>query len=101
MNARQKAKKYKRMYEALAKQPVMLRVEQPKQLKIDTLKFERYYPEELVVNESKDFLWKAILKDVAEGLANSLDRYIDYRTEFCSDLGFRLSEEIMVVRRED
>ena len=101
MNARQKAKKYKRMYEALAKQPVMLRIEQPKRLQIDTLKFERYYPEELVVNESSGFLREVVLKDVAEGLANSLDRYIDYRTEFCPDLGFRLLGEIMVVRRED
>lgn len=88
------------MYEELIKQPITFKIEQHK---IDALRFERFYPEALVSNGSKnsDFLRKVILKDIAEGLANGLDKYIDYYTEFCPHLNtYRLSGEIMVVNRQ-
>jgi hypothetical protein len=97
MNARQKAKKYKRMYESLLKQPVRFKVEQHK---IDTLKFERFYPEALIVQENSSYLREVIVKDIAQGLASSLNKYIDYYTEFCPHINkYRLCGEIKVVDR--
>lgn len=95
MNARQKAKKYKRMYEALFKQPVRFKV---KQHKIDTLRFERFYPEALVVHGNNSYLRDVIVKDIAQELSSSLDKYIDYRTEFCPHINqYRFYGEIKVV----
>ncbi len=59
MNARQKAKKYKRMYEELINSPIRLKSEQHK---IDTLRFERFYPEELVVEENNSYLREVIVR---------------------------------------
>lgn len=95
MNARQKAKKYKRMYEALLKSPVKFKVEQHK---IDTLRFERFYPEELATS---DYCRETIFRDIAQCLASSLDKYIDYYTEFCPYINqYRFCGEIKVVGRK-
>lgn len=97
MNARQKAKKYKRMYEALLKSPVRFKVEQHK---IDTLRFERFYPEALIIPENSSYLREVIVKDIAEGIASSLGKYIDYNTEFCPHINqYRFYGEIKVVDR--
>ena len=97
MNARQKAKKYKHMYEALLKQPVRFKVEQRK---IDTLKFERFYPEAFIIKNSSSYLRDVIVKDIAQGIASSLDTYIDYHTEFCPHINkYRFYGEIDVVDR--
>ena len=95
MNARQKAKKYKRMYEVLLNQPVRFKKEQHK---IDTLKFERFYPEALIVRENSSYVREVIVKDIAQGLASSLDKYIFYHTEFCPHINkYRFYGEIKVV----
>ena len=97
MNARQKAKKYKRMYEALLNQPVRFNVEEHK---IDTLRFERFYPAELVVNENSNYLREVIVNDIAQCLASSLDKYIVYYMEFCPHINkHRIFGEIKVVDR--
>ena len=97
MNARQKAKKYKRMYEALLKSPIRFEVEQHK---IDTLRFERFYPEALITQENSSYLREVIVKDIAQGLASNLDKYIDYNTEFCPRINkYRFYGEIKVVDR--
>lgn len=97
MNARQKAKYYKRKYEMLLKQPIQFKVEQHK---IDTLRFERFYPDALIVQEKGDYLREIVVKDIAQGLASSLDKYIDYRTEFCPHINkYRFLGEIKVVDR--
>ena len=97
MNARQKAKKYKSMYENLLKQPVELKVEQHK---IDTLRVERFYPEAFISRENSSYLQEVIARDIAQFLASSLDKYIDYRTEFCPHINkYRFLGEIRVVDR--
>ena len=80
MNARQKAKRYKRMYEELVNKPVKITVEQHK---IDRLKFKRSYPTVIITPDKVDYLKHCIVKDIAYSLAESLDKYIDYHTEFC------------------
>lgn len=97
MNARQKAKKYKRMYEALLKSPIEFEV---KQYKIDTVKFERFYPAPVITPESSDFYREAITKDIARNLASELDKYINYNIEFCPHMNmYRFYGEIEVVNR--
>lgn len=99
MNARQKAKKYKRMYEELLKQPVNFKVEQHK---IDTLRFKRYYPAGLVAEEGGSYFRHCLVKDVAYGLAENLDKYINYYTEFCPHKNeYCFVGEIKVVSREN
>ena len=80
MNARQKAKRYKRMYEELLKQHVEFKVER---YRIDTVRFERRYPTVIITPDKVDYLKHCIVKDIAYSLAKSLDKYIDYHTEFC------------------
>ena len=97
MNARQKAKKYKRMYEALLRQPVLFKVEQHK---IDTLRFERYYPKILATPEKRDYLREIVVRDIAISLVESLDKYVDYDIEFCPHKNlYRVCGEIKVVNQ--
>ena len=97
MNARQKAKKYKRMYEALLNQSVPFKVEQHK---IDTLRVERFYPKALIIQENSNYLREVIVKDIAQDLASNLDKYMDYKTEFCPRINkYRFHGEIKVVDR--
>ena len=98
MNVRQKLKKYRHMYEKLlSNQPIKLNVVQHK---IDTLRFERFYPEELVTKENSSYLKEVIVKDIAYDIARSLNKYAEYYTEFCPHInGYRLYGEIKVVSR--
>lgn len=97
MNARQKAKKYKRMYEELLNSPVKFEM---KQYKIDTLKFERFYPEGLIREVNSSYLREVIVKDVAQGLASNLGKYVNCKTEFCPHINkYRIYGEIKVVDR--
>lgn len=82
MNARQKAKRYKRMYEELVNKPVEITV---KQCKIDRLRFKRHYPKELFMQENNEYFQHCVVKDIAYSLAESLDKYIEYHTEFRPD----------------
>ena len=104
MNARQKAKKYKRMYEmALTKTPIKFEINQHK---IDTLRFEKYYPIEFVLgNWNKGcYLRKVVIREIADSfadrLADNLDKYVNYITEYCPDLDkYRFIGEIKIVER--
>ena len=95
MNARQKAKKYKRMYEELLNRPVEYKV---KIHKIDTLKFERRCPTELV---NSSYFQHCMVKDIVRSLAESLDNYVNYHTEFCPYTNdYRFVGEIKVVKTD-
>lgn len=118
MNARQKAKRFKRLYEDLIKRPIEFCVEPHK---IDTLRVERVYPEELIANtyfmqdnsdplpmkNVMDFVSAIatpnatgyVLKDIAFGLAEGLGKYIVYRTDYDPEMNvYRVCGEIKVVR---
>lgn len=127
MNARQKAKKYKRLYEDLMKRPIEFCVEPHK---IDTLRVERVYPEELIANtyfaqkevteidfiQPKKLCMKNVtdfisaiatpnatgyvLKDIAFGLAEGLNKYIVYRINYDPEMNvYHICGEIKVVNR--
>lgn len=92
MNARQKAKKYKRMYEELLKE----------QHKIDKLRVKRRYTAELVAEEGTSYFRHCLVKDIAYSLAESLDKYIDYYTEFCPHTNeYCFVGEIKVISRKE
>lgn len=102
MNARQKAKKYKRMYEAILNQHIEPKIEQHK---IDTLRFEKFYPEKLIAKENSNALQEITINDITQGLAQALvdrfDNYIDYFTEYCPYINeYRFCGEIKVVNRK-
>lgn len=107
MNARQKAKRFKRLYEELSKQPLPVIFKEPPH--IDTLRIERTYPGELITNTrfmQEDISAIAtpnatgyVLKDIAFGLAEGLGKYIVYRTDYDPEMNvYRVCGEIKVVR---
>jgi hypothetical protein len=81
MNARQKAKRYKRMYEALSaksKPPIEFKEEE---YKIDTLKFTTAFSEEFVSQADYNYLREVVINSFAEKLVKCGDKYIEYRLE--------------------
>lgn len=120
MNARQKAKRYKHLYETLSKQPLPVIFKEPHH--IDTLRIERTYPGELITNtrftqensnplfmkDVTDFISSTatpnasayIQMDIAQGLAEGLDKYIVYRMDYNPEMNtYRICGEIKVVDR--
>lgn len=98
MNARQKAKMYKRRYESLLHKPIKFNVEQHK---IDTLRFTSYYPKEFIINMDKNDLEKFLLNNVVKGLVFGLEQYISYHCDFIpSSNVYYLEGEIKVVSRK-
>lgn len=99
MNARQKAKYYKRKYEEIAKMPL------PKftvtNYKVDTLRFEKLYPEALISNTNEEYISEKITKDLVFELAGQMDKYVTVKTNFEPHLNhFRVVGEIKVVCKE-
>lgn len=113
MNARQKAKEYKRKYIALMNRFIkshhveLHHVElHGKQYKIDTVRFERFYPAPLIDGHYSmhlhSYLQKTIGEDIAQWLVNDHGKYIDFHIEFCPDINrYRLYGEIKVVNKEE
>ena len=100
MNARQKAKYYRRKYEELANMPL------PKpavtKYKVDTLKIQRLYPPgDLIVNGMKDEIKNIIARDLVDSLASQMDKYVT--VEACFDpclYQYRFAGKVKVVRAE-
>lgn len=81
MNARQKAKRYKRMYETLlakSKPPIEFKTEE---YKIDTLKFTTAFSEEFVSQADYNYLREVAINNFAEKLVECGDNYIEYHLE--------------------
>lgn len=96
MNARQKAKAYKRRLDEMMKRPIQVKVEQ---LKIDRIKFARRYPKVLVQEAPRDYLKSTLTKDIAFELARNLTAYVNYRVEdYPFDDEYRVIAEVGVVR---
>lgn len=99
MNARQKAKYYKRKYEELKNMPL------PKftvnNYKVDTLEFQRLYPEALIVNGMEDEIKNIITRDLVNGLVLQMDKYVTVKTYFEPHWNhYRFVGEVKVVRAE-
>jgi len=97
MNARQKAKYYKRKYEELANMPL------PKftvnNYKVDTLRFQRLYPDALIVNGDENKIIDIITRDLANELVSQMDKYVIVKSCFEPHLNqYKFVGEIKVVR---
>lgn len=91
MNARQKAKRFKRLYEALLKQKMPIVFEEPHH--IDTLRYVKSYPEELVTS-------RYIKTDIAQGLLEGLYKYIVYSMDYDATINmWRVCGELKVLDR--
>lgn len=100
MNARQKAKKYKRMYEALSarsKPPILLN---EKEYKIDTLNGETMLTDRFIAEGNAELLKQIILEVLTQNLAEHFNEYINYDIEHLSyKPGHCLRYWIKVARR--
>ncbi len=97
MNARQKAKKYKKAYEDLLKQPVRhYVVTHP----VDTLHFKKRYPMEWAFGLSREAFRNKVKNDMKRGLMDKIEPYIDWRLDedICND-AYLLDFQIKVVSR--
>lgn len=98
MNARQKAKHYKRLYSELLSRPM------PKfsatNYRVDTLSFQRLYPD-IFVPANEDELTDIIVRDLALELMSQLDKYVTVTTSREPYINrVKVIGEVMVVRKE-
>ena len=102
MNARQKAKKYKRMYEALTakwKPPIEFKVEN---YKIDTLNFYMTLDERLAVDVDKDYIKDVTINDLTQYLAKHFDEYVNWYIEHLPyTLKCRICYRIKILRKSE
>lgn len=97
MNARQKAKYYKRKYEQLAKKPVQFKVER---YAVDTLRYARFIPEPL--GHNTNYIHDVLAKDLSFKIAEQLKDYVEYTFEFEPHLNqYKLDAQVRVVRKYD
>ena len=96
MNARQKAKKYKKLYENLLNQPVKFNVVTPK---VDTLRYEQFFDEDLLAQpEHIKYIRRGMRARIAEELVSELNSYINISSKYQPDLhGYQVCGEIKVV----
>lgn len=100
MNARQKAKKYKRMYEALSarsKQPILLNEEE---YKIDTLEFTTTLSKQFVALGNRECTKGMVIDAFTNMLTKHFDKYIDYHVEYSPyDGNYILHSQFKVARK--
>lgn len=80
MNVRQKAKKYKRMYNELLKKSIGFKIEQ---FKIDTWRVVTSFSrEEYNYNITRDFVKRRIVDEFVNKLSNEFNKYITFQVEY-------------------
>lgn len=102
MNARQKAKYYKRKCEELDEELYNI-IFSPKfpvtNYKVDTLRFQRIYPENLVVKGREDILEDVITRDLVNELVSQMDKYVTVQMSFEPHLNsYKITADVKVVR---
>ena len=81
MNARQKAKRYKRAYEALLAKSKPLIELKKEEYEVDTLNFVTSLSEEYIVEGDKDCIKRVVADTFADMLVKSANKYISYSLE--------------------
>lgn len=98
MNARQKAKYWKKKYEQLANMPMPTTIIEPHA--VSHLKFYMEYPNEWILKFDEEEIEKRLKKDIKDQLFEEIDKYIDYRCEKdVENYKYRFSGMLNVVRR--
>ncbi len=97
MNARQKAKYYKKKYEELANTPIIPK-EYIHKYSVDTLRMKSCYPDTAAVRDH-EYIQKIIRKDFALHIEKKLDKYMEYRVEYDPEINhFLVDCQMKVVR---
>ena len=100
MNARQKAKKYKRAYEALLKEKPHIVFHEVPCPPIDTLHFGEFISRDFIEQDNKDYIRHIVINSFAEELAKCPGKYIESHIEYIPyEEKYRLLCSIRVVRR--
>ena len=98
MNARQKAKYYKKKYEELLKVPVKYTATT---YKVDTIRFTRLYPEFLVTEDMAGYLRNTLKKDICNELVDTLGSYVDVQMNWDPhNNSYRVDAALDVVRKK-
>lgn len=98
MNARQKAKHYKRLYEELLNEPIKYNVISQK---IDTLEFSKLYPQPIITSSDEDITTKILTRDLVNSLVDQMDKYVTIKTEFLPFMHqYKFNAVVEVVRRD-
>lgn len=98
MNARQKAKYYKRKYEQIANQSMESLVKEVRRCDVDTIELNRLYSDREMEN---DFIQSTVKRDLALEIAKQMDRYVEYRTNYLPEIQkYRLIARVRIVRCE-
>ena len=90
---------FKRKHEELANMPL------PKptvtSYKVDTLKFQRSYPVDLIIMGGEDKINSIITRDLVDDLVSQMDKYVTVMTLFEPHKNcYRIAGEVKVVRAE-
>ena len=102
MNARQKAKKYKRAYEALLKEKPHIVFHEVPCPPLDTLNFSELVPKEAIEQCGKDYIREIIINSFAKELAKNPEKYVTYYAEYMPYMGqYRLNCQIKILRRQN
>jgi len=101
MNARQKAKKYKRAYELLLREKPHIVFHEVPCPPMDTLNFSQLIPKEFVEQCGKDYIREVVVNSFAKELAKCPEKYIDYYAEYIPYMEqYRLNYQMKVLRRQ-
>lgn len=96
MNARQKAKYYKRKYEQIENQSMESLVKEVRRHDVDTLELNRLYSDREIED---DFIQSTVKRDLALEIAKQMDRYVEYRTNYLPEIQkYRLIARVRIVR---
>lgn len=97
MNARQKAKYYKRKYEETKKEKIVPKVIVSK-YHVDTLKAARLCPKSLIENNGENIDIDIVTRALAQNLASQADKYMTITTNYePSLLSYIICGEIKIV----
>ena len=104
MNARQKAKRYKRLYEEYTRLTIKPTIVTDRR-KVDTLKFSREYPEVLVKNLNSgcdEWIKNAIQRDLCFELLKKFGDYVDTSIDLDTYNGkYIVTGTINILRRDE
>lgn len=97
MNARQKAKYYKRKYEETKNKAIPVKCIVTR-YNVDTLKAERLYPKDLIENNDENIEGNIFTRALAQDLASQMDKYITITSHYEPSLrSYVVNGEIKVV----
>ncbi len=94
---------FKRKHKELANMPLLTPLPKPTVTshKVDTLKFQRSYPADLIIMGEEDKIKSIFTRDLVDDLVSQMDKYVTVMTLFEPHKNcYRIAGEVKVVRAE-